>query len=64
VSVAEEYFSLRALELEVKRQAVVNENGHTCDRMETADRQGVDRTFYFNVDRLFEQYDKRLKIDS
>ena len=63
VSVAEEYFSLRALDLQAGRQAVVSEGGHTCDRMEATDRQGVAHTFYFNVDRLFEQYDKRMKTD-
>ncbi len=58
VQVDEEYFILNVMGAELRRQSVVNDGG-LCDRMDVVTDKGP-AVFYFDVARVFEQYDKLL----
>ena len=57
ISVHEEYVVLRTMGLQPSKQSVVNENGHSYDRLETQSREtGATVVVYFNVDIPFKHY--------
>ena len=58
--VEEEYFILNMLGLKLKLQSVGNYDGNTCDKMAVSSASG-DQTLYFNVSKLFAQYNKMFK---
>jgi uncharacterized protein DUF4919 len=49
VTIDEEYFVLRMLEMELRRQSLVDRGGHVCDEMAVTDPKGKRRTYYFDV---------------
>ena len=53
VSMDEEYAMLLVMGLEVQRQALVNSNGHSYDRLESTTREGHPIVVYFDVSRPF-----------
>jgi len=57
ISVHEEYVVLRTMGLQPSKQSVLNENGHSYDRLETQSREtGATVVVYFNVDIPFKHY--------
>lgn len=62
IAISEEYAVLGALGLEMKKQALIQENGHAYDKMTVLDTQsGKDLTLYFNIDIPFGGLNKMLK---
>jgi hypothetical protein len=53
IAVREEYSYMRLNGLKPTRQSLVNRDGHAYDAMDVTDRNGENRTIYFNVDRPF-----------
>jgi len=56
VSVPEEYFVIRMLDLKPVGQSLVTD-GHVCDKLDVVDGHGGARTFYFDVGALLEASD-------
>lgn len=60
VSVAEEYFVIRMLDLTPKQQALIHE-GHTCDRLDTADPSGATKTVYFDITAMMAASERAMR---
>lgn len=58
IKVEEEYFILRVLGLQPLAQSLVREGG-VCDKLEVQTKEGGTLTYYFNVAKLFEGYDRK-----
>jgi len=52
ISIQEEYFVLSMRGTKLLQQAPVSGKRHSCDEMKVTDEQGIERTYYFNVDAL------------
>jgi hypothetical protein len=52
ISVGEEYAMMRAFDLKVTDQALIQAAGHSYDRLNTTDSDGKTQSFYFLVDRI------------
>jgi hypothetical protein len=52
INVDEEYAVMRALRLKVQDQALVQQAGHSYDRLQTLDQHGQKATYFFLVDRV------------
>jgi hypothetical protein len=52
INVDEEYAVMRALGLKVQDQALVQQAGHSYDRLQTLDQHGQKATYFFLVDRV------------
>jgi hypothetical protein len=52
IAVAEEYSLMRALGLEVKSQALVQDGGHAYDVLQATDKSGATASYYFLIDRI------------
>jgi hypothetical protein len=50
VSIDEEYFIIETSGTKLIRQSLISEQGHACDKMEIIDENGVQHSFFFNVD--------------
>ncbi|MGN6418326.1 MAG: DUF4919 domain-containing protein [Pseudobacter sp.] len=61
IKVEEEYFILRAMGLQPLGQSV-DKNGGICDRIEVQTKEGGTLTYYFNVAKIFEGYNKILGL--
>jgi hypothetical protein len=61
ISVGEEYQVMRAFAMSVKKQALVEANGHSYDRLDVVDGDGKAHTFFFLVDRVLAAEAKALK---
>lgn len=61
IKVEEEYFILRAMGLQPLGQSV-DKNGGICDKIEVQTKEGGTLTYYFNVAKVFEGYNKRLGL--
>jgi hypothetical protein len=60
VTVDEEYFVMRMLEVELRQQALVDEDGHQCDRMAVTSAGGEERTYYFEVGPMLDAAERAL----
>lgn len=62
IAVEEEYALLDVMGMKVKGQSLIRKDGHSYDLMRVTDSQtGKETEFYFNIDRVFGQMEKRLK---
>lgn len=61
IKVEEEYFILRAMGLQPLGQSV-DKNGGICDKIEVQTKEGGTLTYFFNVAKVFEGYNKRLGL--
>jgi hypothetical protein len=62
ISVDEEYAFLNWLGLRTSSQALVNEDGHSYDRMSTTDpKTGAEVSYFFNIDKPFNWLGKSIK---
>jgi hypothetical protein len=52
ISVGEEYATMRAFDLKVTGQALIQAAGHSYDRLDTLDSDGKTRSFFFLIDRI------------
>jgi hypothetical protein len=52
INVDEEYAVMRALGLKSQEQALVQQGGHSYDRLETLNQHGQKATYFFLVDRV------------
>jgi hypothetical protein len=52
IDVDEEYALMRALGLKVQGQALVQQDGHSYDRLQTTDAKGQKGAYFFLVDRV------------
>jgi hypothetical protein len=52
ISVGEEYATMRAFDLKVTDQALIQAAGHSYDRLNTTDSDGKTQSFYFLIDRI------------
>jgi hypothetical protein len=60
VTVDEEYFVLRMIDLKLRKQSLKSVAGHQCDMMETIDEHGSSRTVYFQIDAVTEDEQRAL----
>jgi hypothetical protein len=54
VTIDEEYFVLRMLDMQLRQQAVVSEGGRVCDKMDVTDETGQPRTHYFDIGAMMQ----------
>jgi hypothetical protein len=52
ISVSEEYAMMRAFDLKVTDQALIQAGGHSYDRLNTTDSDGKTQSFFFLIDRI------------
>ena len=50
---------LRSMNLRAAGQSLVNAGGHAYDAMRTVDRNNVEVTYFFNVDKPFSAYGRK-----
>lgn len=60
IEIREEYFILEVLGCRLKTQALTRHEGQMIDRMDVVDKEGQDRTLYFNINRAFAWLQKTL----
>lgn len=60
VRIAEEYYTLGLMGLQVNQQSLMQADGHSFDLMETTDTRGNSVTIYFQIDRLLAGLSKDL----
>ena len=53
VTVEEEYFILNMLGVKPNQQALSTSASHRCDEMHINDNNGSEKTYYFNIDAMF-----------
>lgn len=52
IDVSEEYSMMRAFDLTVNNQALIQADGHSYDRLNTTDGDGKTHVFFFLIDRI------------
>lgn len=57
IQVSEEYFILQMLGVELTSQSIDNSNG-LCDKMIAKTKDGEEKTYYFEISKVFEGYKK------
>lgn len=57
IKIEEEYFILNMLGAKLKKQSINNDGG-LCDKMEVKTKEGEEKTYYFEVSKVFEGYKK------
>jgi hypothetical protein len=60
VTVDEEYFILHMLGLDLRKQSLVNEGGHECDKMDVTDEKKKRKTYYFDIGAMMTAQQKLL----
>lgn len=61
IDVEEEYFVMWIMGWKLKRQQTVSDGDITCDLMQVVDSEGNERSEYFNVNIVFENYRRSYK---
>ena len=61
IDVEEEYFILGVRGWKLKRQQTVSDGDNTCDLMQVVDSDGKERSVFFNVNIVFENYSRKYK---
>ena len=59
ISTGEEYALFRSLNLRAVGQSLVQQDGHSYDVMRVVDRNNVEATYYFNIDKPFSAYGRK-----
>jgi hypothetical protein len=57
ISVEEEYFILQMIGASLSKQSTDNKGG-ICDKMDVKTKEGDEKTYYFDVKKIFESYKK------
>lgn len=60
IKVSEEYYILNLFEATFQKQSLVSNKDELCDKMDVL-IDGKERTFYFDVNRVFDGYDRVFK---
>jgi len=55
IQIEEEYFILQMLGAQVQNQSVYSKSG-LCDKMDVKTQEGDDKTYYFEISKIFEGY--------
>lgn len=59
ISASEEYAVFRSMSLRAVGQSLAQQDGHSYDVMKVVDRNNVEATYYFNIDKPFSAYGRK-----